>query len=188
MSKYFEYFPKVTYRDMSVTDITRRVKIKDNLLADPYTFLPYTIKDGERAEDVAYYYYGDQGKVWLVYLANNIVDPYTQWPMSNDNVAKTIAKKYKTQSGQTFDDAVVFWSMSTNTSNNIVHYVNNADPTIFVSKDTYTYNPSFVSSEWTAVRVYDYEMQLNEDRRNIYLINVAYANQVEADLEAVLNV
>lgn len=188
MSKYFEYFPKVTYRDMSVTDITRRVKIKDALLADPYAFLPYTIKDGERAEDIAYYYYGDQSKVWLVYLANNIIDPYTQWPMSNDNMAKTIAKKYKTQSGQLTDDAVVFWSMATNTSNNIVHYANNDDPTILVSKDTYTYNPAFISAQWTAVRVYDYEMQLNEDRRNIYLVNVAYANQVEADLEAVLNV
>jgi hypothetical protein len=173
---------------MSVTDITRRVKIKDALLADPYAFLPYTIKDGERAEDIAYYYYGDQSKVWLVYLANNIIDPYTQWPMSNDNMAKTIAKKYKTQSGQLTDDAVVFWSMATNTSNNIVHYANNDDPTILVSKDTYTYNPAFISAQWTAVRVYDYEMQLNEDRRNIYLVNVAYANQVEADLEAVLNV
>ena len=173
---------------MSVTDITRRVKIKDALLADPYAFLPYTIKDGERAEDIAYYYYGDQSKVWLVYLANNIIDPYTRWPMSNDNMAKTIAKKYKTQSGQLTDDAVVFWSMATNTSNNIVHYANNDDPTILVSKDTYTYNPAFISAQWTAVRVYDYEMQLNEDRRNIYLVNVAYANQVEADLEAVLNV
>jgi hypothetical protein len=173
---------------MSVTDITRRVKIKDALLADPYAFLPYTIKDGERAEDIAYYYYGDQSKVWLVYLANNIIDPYTQWPMSNDNMAKTIAKKYKTQSGQLTDDAVVFWSMATNTSNNIVHYANNDDPTILVSKDTYTYNPAFISAQWTAVRVYDYEMQLNEDRRNIYLVNVAYANQVEADLETVLNV
>jgi hypothetical protein len=188
MPKYFEYFPKVTYREKLVTDITRRVKIKDDLLADPYTFLPYTIKEGERAEDVAYYYYGDQGKVWLIYLANKIIDPYTQWPMSNENVSRTIAKKYKAVSGQTTDDGVIFWSMSTTANNNIVHYQNNIDPSIAITPDTYIYNPSIAGSEWTPVRVYEYEMQLNEDRRNIYLINAAYANQVENDLEAVMNV
>ena len=71
------------------------MKLSDNLLTNPYLFLPYTIQHDDRPEDIAYYYYGDVDKVWLVYLANDIIDPYTDWIQTDTNLEKTVRKKYE---------------------------------------------------------------------------------------------
>lgn len=258
MSKYFRYFPTIVYDDQRVTDITRRVKINDTLLNDPYLFLPYTINNDDRPEDVAYYYYGDVNKVWLVYLANNIVDPYTQWVLKNEDFEKTIRKKYAIQatvesvasntitatnhgfkttdpavftgsigglttgtryyiiridnnsfklassianarSGtaislttvgtgtKTFDRYVDEFLTSTNIDTNIVHCQNNADQETLITYDTYLLDPNIVQAQWTIVRTYEYEIEQNENRRVIWLVNKDYAAMVEADLVKVLN-
>jgi len=263
MSRYFTYFPKTTYLDRSITDLTRRVKLNDNILLDPYAFLPYTIRGEDRAEDVALYYYGDQNKVWLVYLANNIIDPYTQWPMNNKNFDKTINKKYyqaplsfttidgtsnkitiinhkftttdpvdyNLVSGQnprltsgsmyyaikindhnirlattaanansgiamnlsdanglyTIQRNVEVWLQSTMINTNIVFYRNTQDPELVINPKSYALDTSLVTSEWNPIRVYDYEVELNDNRRTIYLVNKIYAKQVEEDLKKMLN-
>jgi len=258
MANYFKYFPTIVYDDQQVTDITRRVKINDTLMNDPYLFLPYTINNDDRPEDVAYYYYGDVNKVWLVYLANNIVDPYTQWVLKNDDFEKTIRKKYElsataisivdsviTATGHGFKttDPVVFtgsisgltsgnryyviridndtfklastianarnnvsitlsnvgtgdqkfdryvdeFLTSTNIDTNIIHCVNDADQETLITYDTYLLSPDIVQAEWTVVRAYEYEVEQNENRRVIWLVNKDYASRVEADLLKVLN-
>ncbi len=265
MSRYFKYFPTTTYNNRSVLDITRRVKVVESLANDPYAFLPYTISEGDRPEDVAFYYYGDQNLVWMIYLANNIMDPYSQWPLSNDELESSVIKKYSrdpitfanTAVNTTSDvitipshgyftsDPVVFTSdvgaaagltsgntyyvirvdsdtvkLATSASNSIngtavditsngfgnhsierninvflnstqiqtnVAYVENiADPTVRVTYDSYLYG-GLITTEWNVVRVYDAELITNEDKRAIYLINAAYAKQVEKDLRKVIN-
>lgn len=266
MSKYFTYFPKVEYLGRTVSDITRRVKIVEDLENDPYAFLPYTITDNDRPEDIAYYYYGDANKVWMVYLANQIIDPYSQWPLSSENFEKSMIAKYErpvitfantsvntaistinvTSHGLHTSDPIVYTTSNTvvtgltsgntyyvikasdsairlassaanaiaNTSitlsgvgsgthsltfnvdnwlindtilTNIKHYENKADPTITISPDTYIYDTSLITSEWTKVKHYDYEFKLNDSRRTIWLVNATYADQLEADLEKVMN-
>lgn len=264
MSHYFRYFPSTTYMNKTVTDITRRVSIIESIEKDPYGFLPYTVKDGDRPEDVARYYYGDTNKVWIVYLSNNIIDPYTQWPLSNADLDKTIRAKYS-RDAKTFvqsnvnvssnritindhgfntTDPVIYtktgigispliegvtyyvirisdnmirlatsatnakngigvnisatggvndvhsltldvevYLMSTTITSNIVTARSNEDLTIYASADTYLANPT----DWTPIRVYEYEVELNESRRAIWLVNKAYANQLESDLKKVLN-
>lgn len=85
MPSYFTHFPTVNYNGVILTDVTRRAKFLENLRVDPLTFLPYTVSGDDRPEDVAFYYYGDAGFVWLVYLANNIIDPYTDWVMTDSD-------------------------------------------------------------------------------------------------------
>jgi hypothetical protein len=186
MSNYFKWFPTISYNNMSVVDITRRVKIMEDLSRDPYIFLPYTVTHDDRADDIAYYYYGDASKVWLIYLANNIIDPYKQWPLSYDNFQNYIIKKYSKQSNKTGLD-VLNWSMNTTITDNILYYKNNADSSMQITPDTFLYNPEIISSEWSPVRVYDYEFQLNEDKRNIWLINSDYVTKAEDLLQATLN-
>ena len=93
MSSYFKNFPKTVYDNVPVSNITLRVDILDDLRDSPNTFLQYTIVDGETAEEIAYLYYGDAKLSWLIYLSNDILDPYTQWPMDFNNFEKTLAKK-----------------------------------------------------------------------------------------------
>jgi len=121
MAKYFENFPTINYQGRSVKDITRRNKFLKSTTTNPLLFLPYTVKEGERAEDIAYHYYGSTDYTWLVYLSNNIVDPYHQWSLSEEDFHKYLINKYETESLKTGYE-VVDWTRDENTENNIVYY------------------------------------------------------------------
>lgn len=124
--KYFENFPVIEYQGRRVRDITRRNQFVKNVATNPYLFLPYTVKEGERAEDIALFYYGSVDYVWLVYLANNIIDPYHQWPMDEKTFNNYLIEKYQEQSGQVGED-VVDWIQDPNRDENILYYVRQVD-------------------------------------------------------------
>lgn len=43
-----------------------------------------------------------------------------------------------------------------------------------------------VPEEWTPTRIYDYEYELNENKRNIFLVDAQYLPVVEKDLKKLL--
>ena len=188
--EFFADFPIIKYNNEPVRDISVRIDILENIKTDPYAFLPYTVKNGERAEEVAYLYYGNPKYVWVVYLSNNIIDPYFEWPLDNYEFEQTLAKTYAAQalaaspSNVRWED-VVNWANSTSTTSNIVYYRRISDPTVRMNKD----GLAFVSdaADWQAVRVYDDEFEKNESRRNIQLLNKEYVSIAERNLTRLLN-
>lgn len=121
--EYFNKLPEIRYNNVLVRDITRRVNFLKQSVENPYVFLPYTIQEGERAEDVAYYYYGDANYAWLVYLANNIIDPYHQWPMDEETFHNYLIDKYAEKSGRTGWDVIAWAQDETDRfGDNIVYY------------------------------------------------------------------
>jgi hypothetical protein len=135
MSAYFNSFPTVEYGGAFATDITLRAKFIEASKKINLTFYPYTIKEGERPDQVAYYYYDDPSFSWLVFLSNDIIDPYFEWPMSNDIFAKHINSKY----GSVYDS-----------QQKIVKYVTNwfeDDRTI--TKAAYDILPKNIKKYWT---------------------------------------
>lgn len=120
MAKYFENFPVIEYNGKLVRDITRRNEFLNSIRTNPYLFLPYTVKEGERPEDVAEFYYGSVDYVWLVYLANNIVDPYHEWPMDEFTFNEYLIEKYAEQSGLKGQE-VVDWTRA-DIEDNILYY------------------------------------------------------------------
>ena len=196
MSKYFDYFPKIKYGEKVMTDITKNVRVFDDIENDPYAFLPYTINDGETPEQIAQYYYESVDHVWIVYQSNAIVDPYFQWPLSTEALENTIVKKYKTRAEQSTgtsmsNQSVLEWTQDStpNMYDNIVYYYD--DEGNKISVDTYingAENSTIVVSEWTAMRVYDEELRLNEEKRDIRLLNRQYLNIATKNLKRVLDV
>tara|TARA_B110000211_G_scaffold11277_1_gene11870 strand:+ start:2017 stop:2619 length:603 start_codon:yes stop_codon:yes gene_type:complete len=199
MSKYFRYYPQTQYAfangsftiEKSVKNISLKTVLKDGLSQDdPYIFLRYTISEDEKAEDIADFYYDDPAMSWLVYFANDIVDPYTQWPKTYENFTEYFRKKYASQALPTGTDAIV-WGQNATRTDNIVHWKNTDDETMLISPDSYiraqTFNGDFVAGDWTAVRRFDYEMEENENMRNILLVNTSYAPIVLENLRSLLN-
>ena len=121
MSNYFDKMPIINYNGYQVRDLTRRNKFLPVSMANPYLFLPYTITDEDRPEDIAYYYYGSTDYTWLVLLANNIIDPYHDWPLKEDDFYQYLIKKYENVSGKKGYE-VVDWTQNENISDNIVYY------------------------------------------------------------------
>ena len=179
MAKYFAYFPQVTFDGVPVRDITRRTKILDNLKNQPYVFLPYTVSENDRPEDIAHLYYGSVDYTWLVRMANNILDPLVDWPKTTDAFYDYLIAKYKVQAN-TDGTAVVAW-----TQQQVKHYVNTSDDTI-ISPDTYAHEDSIDVGQWSSLSVYDWEHQRNSDKRHIHLVNKIYAKSLTEQLRQAL--
>lgn len=119
--KYFENFPTINYEGHNVKDITRRNSFTALLADNPALYLPFTVREGERPEDIANYYYGSTDYTWLVYMANNIIDPYLQWPLAEADFNNYLIEKYGAASGRVGDE-VVEWTREDNGDNIIYYY------------------------------------------------------------------
>jgi len=120
--KYFQDFPIITYQGRRVRDISRRASFIRAVSNNPYVYYSYTVKDGERAEDIALEYYGSVDYVWLVYMANNIIDPYYEWPMDAQTFNDYLVSKYTEQSGEVGED-VIDWTKDETIDENVLYYI-----------------------------------------------------------------
>jgi phage terminase large subunit GpA-like protein len=126
MSEYFQKLPQLRYNNIDARDITRRVNFLKKSVENPFVFLPYIVEGDMRPEDVAYHYYGSANYAWIVYLANNIIDPYHQWPLSQENFDNYLIRKYETQSGKKGYE-VVDWTQNETIDENILYYYKEVD-------------------------------------------------------------
>lgn len=94
-NRYFINFPIITYENVKAIDITERVVFLNSSLKNPYLFYPYDLTDDERADQFANRYYNDPYKSWILYLGNQIVDPYYEWYMPQNVFNDYLNSKYK---------------------------------------------------------------------------------------------
>lgn len=94
MDRYFEKFPTIQYNGYNVKNITLRVKLLDRVYNKPEYFYNTQVIEAERADFISASLYNDSYMSWLLYLSNNIVDPYYDWTLSQYDFNKLIAEKY----------------------------------------------------------------------------------------------
>ena len=208
---YFSSFPTTKVNGTELLDITRKFNLSavakdDNIL----TYMNYTVQEGERPEDIAFYYYDDPSLAWLVLLSNNIIDPYTHWPKASSELEKYIISEYASLSGKTGQE-VLDWTKSRTIGTNIVEYRAVSDPRLSVNRTTWLLKPETDAANlvepyasqvgtfnnnktildyrngYNPIRIYDYEIELNESRRNITLLNKSLLPTIIAQIETILN-
>jgi hypothetical protein len=113
---YFSYFPKVRYdvrgdkkqtRHDTVTNIMSRVIVKANswkqsdeqlneLVEAANGFVKYVVQDGDRPDTLAHQFYDDSTLHWVILYANgaSMLQPWYDWPMTQYDLTKFVAKKY----------------------------------------------------------------------------------------------
>lgn len=100
---YFNKFPLIQYANNIVCNITARSIFSDETKNNWRNFLPYVIDDNDRADNLSYLYYDNPGYSWLVWMSNDIVDPYYEYPLTdaelNDYIISSVgslaaAEKY----------------------------------------------------------------------------------------------
>ena len=168
--KYFKNIPTIQYGEHVMKNLTVTVGLVDKVLTKFNAFYPYVVKDGERPDTVAYNYYGSSNYVWLVFLSNNIVDPYYDWPMTQTQLDSHVIRKYGSIS-----DA----------QGKVNSYIDGLTGNEF-SPDSFSYTASSITNNWTAISCYTKEQNDNEDRRQIQLLDRRYASQAAKELKKVL--
>lgn len=93
-TQYFRKFPFIDYNGRIGVNITRRAAINENVKNFLTAFYTYTIPNSDRIEHVAYDYYNDINLDWLIYHANDIIDPYYQVSRNIEEFNNFIIDKY----------------------------------------------------------------------------------------------
>ena len=105
MPVYFSKFPKIYYdaagegNPKLVTNLLRRVQIKEGLTKSGALFDLYDITGEETPESVAEQHYGDQKYYWVILLFNNIKDRFYDWPLMQNQFEKYVNDKYSDING-----------------------------------------------------------------------------------------
>tara|TARA_Y100001963_G_C6534282_1_gene332551 strand:- start:2 stop:541 length:540 start_codon:yes stop_codon:yes gene_type:complete len=100
MAKYFETFPKLLYdidnsKDFKlVTDIFRRIKVREKLKSNAALFSTYDVPSGEQPETTSYKHFGTTDYFWIILMMNDITDRYYGWPLSDADFEKYVNDKY----------------------------------------------------------------------------------------------
>lgn len=289
MDNYFKHYPLVRYgNNVSNTvsvNLLAKIAFQKTIQQNYEIFHPYTIQEGDRADTIANYYYGDPGYDWIVYYSNNVVDPYYDWFMDGDSFNRFITSKYGSltsarrkikffRSNYVADDSMItpaaydsfsanqkrFWAPVIGQNNNVIRYERKKEDVIFQTNKTEQLsislvgNTSFSNNEYVfqtsggttvstgtvifanssvciitnvigtmttannlkggdslanatvssvntlstsisadiqsyfeSVNFYDYENELNEQKKNIKLIDVAYVSAIEREFKQLLS-
>lgn len=92
---YFKNFPTIFYNGQQAKNIMARARLTDDTKKEISLFYPYTIKESDgRADSLANSYYNDPFAVWMIYFANEVVDPYFDLGLDEESFNKYIIKKY----------------------------------------------------------------------------------------------
>jgi len=189
MAHYFQPFPTINYdlkkngKPTALTNITLRYKIRQALLARAVVYYDYQIQEQDRPDIIAELYYQDSTLDWLILIVNDIIDPHFEWPKEQYSLDKFIRQKYG----------------SISAAHSLIHHYEKilnkqsvlSDGTIVperrVNIDQTTYNSlagdilegeaGFVKTR-VEVTAYQYEQDLNDERRNIKLLDEVYLPQV----------
>jgi len=108
MERYFEKFPLTNYNGYQVKNVMLRAKILDKIVNKPELFKSFELSDSVRPDNIAFQVYSDQYMSWLVYYANQTVDPYYDWFLGQLDFEKYIDTKYGSIANA--QNRVVYWT------------------------------------------------------------------------------
>lgn len=97
-NSFFQYFDEIIYDQggiiQKVVNIVQAVQPASFDLGNFYIFQKYQVSSGELPESVSYKLYNTTDHFWTLLVINNIVNPYLDWPLSDDQVESYTTKKY----------------------------------------------------------------------------------------------
>lgn len=106
--KYFQKFPVIDYNGYKSINIMARTNFIEKFYNTPENFYNLELINSERADNVSTQLYNDSYMSWLLYLSNNIIDPYYGWNLSQYDFNNFVAEKYG--SVEAAQKKVAYWS------------------------------------------------------------------------------
>ena len=208
--KYFRSLPTLIQPDfngnfVSVTNLTTRAYLLPSLQNNINFYYDYTIKDYDKPESIAYKYYNDQYRYWMILYANNIFDAQSEWPLTFENFILYLKDKYSADAANVSLPPISYTKETIHHYEKIVTTYNDFDnekASITIQIDANTYLNTLETTQTNilpdgtsvtkkinknAISIYDYELQTNDNKKNIKLIKDIYAIDMEKTLAALMS-
>ena len=193
MPSYFSQIPTIPYETFDgsgkykvVVNAFTRVRATLQARTDATIYYNYTVQDKETPEIISYKYYDSPEYHWIILLMNQISDPQWDWPLDQRSFSNFIINKYgsietattKTHHYETLEIVAPEYVPDLDISRGDVLV-----PAGLVVDAEWEYEYAGLSSSFAGVTarkevsIFDYEVGLNEKRRNIVLLrrNLLYA-------------
>lgn len=91
---FFNKIPTITYDGQLVRNIMARAKLSDTTKNNNQLFFEYTDSGEVRADTLSYQYYKSPGYSWLIWFANEVIDPYYDMALNSYDFEQFITAKY----------------------------------------------------------------------------------------------
>ena len=174
---FFTRFPKISYdikgngNAKLVTDIIRRVKIKSAIRDNTSLFEKYDVQSGDSPETVAYKIYGNAQYHYIIMLMNDITDRYYDWPLNDQDFEKYVNEKYDNPG------AIHHYEITQSSGSQEGN-----------GPDDYEHKIEVNSTEPGAQSVsnYEYERRLQDQKRQIKLLDPAYIPEFENEFNKLI--
>ena len=216
MAKYFNYFPKTLYTANNetgsldtVTNIISRFGFESTIKENSAAFYKYDVQESDTPEIIASKFYGSSERHWIVLMFNDIFDPQYDWPLQYSTLIEYIDKKYSANNyANTASTGVTGLSWAMNVNNVHAYYkvvkrtnVDNISITEKLEVDANTWaNVAPSSTNYTLQdnsvitltitkekeTYYDYENDLNEQKRSIRLVKPEFVSAIEKEFKKVI--
>jgi hypothetical protein len=184
----FDYVSRTTDRNISeyitVKNFFKRAKLREDILENLAYFTKYNITGDDRPDNIANEIYGDSKLDWLVLLSNNIMNVQTEWPMTQKTFDNFLLTKYGTNDkvGQVHHYETI--KVNDNRGNQII-------PAGLEVPEDYTVEyfdgaTLRVVGSTKAITNYEYEVELENKKRQIYVLKKEFVSLVLNDLEEIM--
>ena len=163
---YFKDFPQFAYdfeiggktKVLLLTDITRNVRFRKEILGNIELFDEYDIQDGETPEIIAEKVYGNPNYHWVIMLVNERYDYIADFPLAYPQLLRYVEDKYGV--GNEYD----------------THH--------FVNERGYIVDQYYIGK--LSVSNIEHEERINEEKRRIKLISPQLIDRVMKQFKDIL--
>ena len=190
---YFRELPDLLYQSpysnrisssayISAKNIFRRMKIRDDLKNNFSVFNKYEIRDGERPDIIAKNLYGKSNLDWVVLITANIINVRNEWPLTSKELYDFTVSKYGLKN---INDIRHYETTEVKNNRGIVVLPKGK----IVDKDFKIRKPDIANEATTTINpvrgvtYYEYEVDINEKKRNIDVLRGQYLQEFIIDIK-----
>ena len=207
---FFDSTPNFLYPDFFEAgkfklskNLFRRVRARDSINSIFSSSTKYTVKSGQTPDQIAYDLLGDSSHYWTILLINNITDTQTQWPFDDYELDKIIEDRYgnlanKIRHWETkevkdsynnivLDSGIIIEVFSNTTAQNASSYTPTWSWTYAYSRsDSAVTERTLTGSDLYPTTNREYEHQLNDLKREIWIPQPSSISMMESEIEELL--
>lgn len=207
---FFDSTPNFLYPDFFEAgkfklskNLFRRVRARDSINSIFSSSTKYTVKSGQTPDQIAYELLGDTEHYWTILLINNITDTQTQWPFDDYELDKIIEDRYgnladKIRHWETkevkdsygnvvLESGIIIEVFSNTTAQNASSYTPTWSWTYAYSRsDSAVTERTLTGSDLYPTTNREYEHQLNDLKREIWIPQPSSISMMESEIEELL--
>ena len=197
MSNYFKQVPDFEYvsrlPDAKISDyipvknLFKKGYLRDDIFQDLTFFTKYQVQGDDRPDNIAYTLYNNASLDWVILLSNNIINIQTEWPMPQADLDRYLLEKYETY--EELNNTHHYETIEVKNSSGVVIVEEGLTVESDFSVEFYDWMIDSLETKQgitTPISNYEYELKIEDAKRNIFALKPRYLNIIKDDMEEMM--